>query len=403
MKTPTKSAHASAGKRGEGVRSDCYVEIAAAASGGIQIELQSKVAALYGEKIEQLAREACGFYAIEHAALQIEDGGALPFTLAARLEAAIKRAWPDRQAAFQLSQNARVFSSSKKERLRRTRLYLPGNEPKFFVNAGLHEPDAIILDLEDSVAPSEKDAARILVRHALQHVDFREAERMVRINAGASGKEDLREVVPHGAQTILIPKCEIAEHVRALAEEVDALREQHVLSHEIFFIPIIESAAGVLRAFEIAQASDKNCGLAFGLEDYVADLGAIKTAAGTESLFARSMIVNAAKAAGLQALDSVFADVNDAEGLQASTRAAKALGFEGKGCIHPRQIRVIHEALAPSMQELEEAQRIVAAFEAAQQQGLGVIALGTKMIDAPVVKRARQILESARRNSITPS
>lgn len=400
MKTLEANAHASAGKRGEGVRSDCYVEIAAAVSGGIQIELQSKVAALYGAKIEQLAREACCFYGIEHAALQIEDGGALPFTLAARLEAAIKRAWPDRQAAFRLSQNAQVFFPSKKERLRRTRLYLPGNEPKFFVNAGLHEPDAIILDLEDSVAPSEKDAARILIRHALQHVDFREAERMVRINAGEMGKEDLREAVPHGAQTILIPKCESAEQVRDVAEVVESICRQNELAHEIFLIPIIESAAGVLHAFEIAQASDKNCGLAFGLEDYVADLGAAKTAAGMESLFARSMVVNAAKAAGLQALDSVFADVNDAEGLQASTRAAKMLGFEGKGCIHPRQIRVIHEALAPSLEEIEEAQRIVAAFEEAQQQGLGVVALGTKMIDAPVVKRARQILESARRNNL---
>lgn len=398
MKTLEANAHASAGKRGEGVRSDCYVEIAAAVSGGIQIELQSKVAALYGEKIEQLAREACRFYAIEHAAIHIEDGGALPFTLAARFEAAIKRAWPDRQAALQLSQNARVFSSSKKERLRRTRLYLPGNEPKFFVNAGLHEPDAIILDLEDSVAPSEKDAARILVRHALQHVNFHEAERMVRINAGEMGKADLREIIPHGAQTILIPKCETAEHMRAVAEEVDTLCTQYHIEREIFLIPIIESARGVMQAFEIAQASDKNCGLAFGLEDYIADLGAIKTVAGTESLFARSMVVNAAKAAGLQALDSVFADVNDAEGLQASTRAAKALGFEGKGCIHPRQIRIIHEALAPSSHEIEEAKRIVAAFEAAQQQGLGVIALETKMIDAPVVKRAQQILEGARRN-----
>ena len=400
MKTLEANAHAFAGKRGEGVRSDCYVEIAAQTSGGIRIEFQSKVAALYGAQIEQLAREACRFYAIEHGAIQIEDGGALPFTLAARLEAAIKRAWPDRRAALQLSQNIRTLSSSKKERLRRTRLYLPGNEPKFFVNAGLHAPDAIILDLEDSVAPSEKDAARILVRHALQHVDFREAERMVRINAGELGQADLREVIPHGAQTILIPKCESAEQVRLVAEVVDSICRQYELAHEIFFIPIIESAAGVLRAFEIAQASDKNCGLAFGLEDYVADLGAMKTAAGTESLFARSMVVNAAKAAGLQALDSVFADVNDAEGLQASTRAAKMLGFEGKGCIHPRQIRVIHEALAPSMQEIEEAQRIVAAFEAAQQQGLGVVALGTKMIDAPVVKRAQQILESARRNNL---
>ncbi len=398
MKTPTQDAHASAGKRGEGVRSDCYIEIAVRESGGIAVALQSKVAALYGGAIEQLAREACGSYEIEHATLHIEDGGALPFTLAARLEAAIKRVWPDRLTSFQLPHTPRDFSSSKKERLRRTRLYLPGNEPKFFVNAGLHQPDAIILDLEDSVAPSEKDAARILVRHALQHVNFRDAERMVRINVGEMGKADLREVIPHGAQTILIPKCEAAEHVRVIAEEVDALRRQHGLTHEIFLIPIIENAAGVLHALEIAQASEMNCALAFGLEDYVADLGVSKTAMGTESLFARSMIVNAAKAAGLQALDSVFADVNDSEGLQASTRAAKALGFEGKGCIHPRQIRVIHEAFAPSQHEIEEATRIVAAFETAQQQGLGVIAIGTKMIDAPVVKRAQRVIENARRN-----
>jgi citrate lyase subunit beta/citryl-CoA lyase len=268
--------------------------------------------------------------------------------------------------------------------MRRSRLYLPGNEPKFMINAGLHGPDGIILDLEDSVAPAEKDAARALTRNALVAVDFGPCERMVRINQGEAGLEDLDWVVPHGVHVILVPKCEDPSHLRRIAARIEELRPRH----PVYLMPIIESALGCMRALEIATATPEVVGLAVGLEDYTADLGAQRTLDGRESFWARSVVVNAARAAGVQPLDTVFSDVDDMTGLRQSVLEAKALGFEGKGCIHPRQIPVVHDAFAPEPSEIERATQIVAAFEEAERQGLGVVSLGSKMIDPPVVKRA---------------
>jgi citrate lyase subunit beta/citryl-CoA lyase len=160
-------------------------------------------------------------------------------------------------------------------------------------------------------------------------------------------------------------------------------------------MPIIESAKGILNAFSIATASKSIVALAIGLEDYTADIGTQRTTEGRESFFARSMIVNAARAAGVQAIDTVFSDVNDNAGLLASVLEAKSLGFDGKGCIHPRQIRTIHEGFAPSATEIEKAKAIVFAFDEAEKKGLGVVSLGSKMIDAPVVKRALKTIDLA--------
>jgi citrate lyase subunit beta / citryl-CoA lyase len=300
---------------------------------------------------------------------------------------------PSLDKEYLLPFNKNNLYSTAKDKLRRSRLYLPGNEPKFLVNAGLHKPDGVILDLEDSVAPSEKDAARLIVRNALRTVDFYNAERMVRINQLPKGIEDLKYIIPHNVNVILIPKCESAEQVKQVEEEVNRIKDFHNIKNETWFMPIIESALGVIKAYEIASASEKNCALAIGLEDYTADIGTQRTLEGKESLFARSMLLNAAKAAGIQAIDTVFSDVNDMEGLKQSVIEAKSLGFEGKGCIHPRQIPVIHEAFAPTADEIDKAKKIVAAFEEAEKKGLGVVALGSKMIDAPVVKRAMKIIK----------
>lgn len=385
-----------AGKRGETIRSDCFVKVALKKSGGINLKLESKVGVLYGYSIQRLIFEMGAHFGLKHADIYLEDKGALPFTIAARFEAALKRARPELEAEFLLPINEKKISSTSKDRLRRSRLYLPGDEPKFFVNAGLHKPDGIILDLEDSVAPSEKDTARLLVRNALRSINFYCAERMVRINQNQAGLDDLRYIVPHHVEVILIPKCESAQQVIAVDNEVAKLRRQFDVANEIYFLPIIESALGVIKAYEIASASAKNCGLAIGLEDYTADLGVERTRAGDESRFARSMIVNAAKAAGIQAFDSVFSDMNDLDGLRASVSEAKSLGFEGKGCIHPRQIPVIHAGFMPSQDEITKALNIVDAFNEAQSRGSGVVALGAKMIDAPVVKRAQQTIKLAR-------
>jgi len=384
-----------AGKRGESVRSDCYIEINKKNSGGIKINLRSKVDTMYGESIRKQLGEMCKFYNLMNAEILIEDSGALPFTIAARFELALKKLIPETITEYLLPFNKKNLYQSSKDRLRRSRLYLPGNEPKFFINAGLHSPDGIILDLEDSVAPSEKEAAQLIVRNALRSVNFYGAERMVRINQLPKGCADLRYIVPHNVHVILVPKCESADQVKQIEKEVERLRREHNVKNEIFFMPIIESALGIIKAYEIASASRYNCGLAIGLEDYTADLGTQRTNDGKESIFARQMLINAANAAGIQAIDTVFSDVGDMEGLRQSVLEAKALGFEGKGCIHPRQIQVVHEAFAPSLEEIEKAKKIVLAFDEAEKKGLGVVSLGSKMIDPPVVKRAQRTLDLA--------
>ncbi len=390
----------SAGKRGDSVRSDCYFEIELKNSGGIKIDLKSKVDVMYGTSNKQMILDMSKYFGLKDAKILLEDNGALPFVLAARFELAIKRLFPDLKKEYLLPFNEKNLYSTKKDQLRRSRLYLPGNEPKFFVNAGLHSPDGIILDLEDSVAPSEKDAAQLLVRNALRSVDFYGAERMVRINQLPKGFDDLKYIVPNNVNVILIPKCESAEQIQQLEKEVEKLKKQHKVENPIYFMPIIESALGVIKAYEIASASKNNCALAIGLEDYTADIGTQRTNEGRESIFARQMLVNASKAAGIQAIDTVFSDVADMEALRQSVIEAKALGFEGKGCIHPRQIKVVHEAFAPTAEEIEKAKKIVLAFEEAEKKGLGVVSLGSKMIDPPVVKRAINTIELAILNNL---
>lgn len=398
MKTDSKKG--SAGKRGDKVRSDCFVEIELTRSGGIKSTLQSKVDSMYGDSISDLIIAMCEFFEIKHANILVEDFGALPFTLAARFESVYKKLRPDDVREFLPEMNKKNLYSTTKDRLRRSRLYLPGNEPKFYPNAGLHNPDGIILDLEDSVSPNEKTSARYLVRNALCAVDFYGAERMVRINQLPMGLDDLKFVIPHNVHVILIPKCESALTIKDVEEEIKMICAERNVQNDIYFMPIIESALGVVKAFEIASASEKICALAVGLEDYTADLGVARTKEGRESFYARCAVVNAAKAAGIQAIDTVFSDVDDMDGLRNSVIEAKSIGFEGKGCIHPRQIKVVHNAFAPTENEIEKAKRIVLAFDDAKKNGIGVVALGSKMIDAPVVKRAQHTIELAILNGL---
>jgi citrate lyase subunit beta/citryl-CoA lyase len=264
------------------------------------------------------------------------------------------------------------------------------------LNAGLHGPDAVILDLEDSVHPREKDAARYLVRNALTAVNFGDAERMVRINQLPLGLEDLDAVVPEAPDLVLVPKVETADEVQIVQARIEGIRRERRMESRVWIMPIVESALGVENAHAIATAADTVVALTIGLEDFTADLGVAKTPQGDESWWARSRLVNAARAAGLQAIDSVYGDVADEEGLEAWGRRSRAMGFQGMGCIHPRQIRIIHRAFAPTAEELEKALRIVEAFRQAEEKGLGVVSLGSKMIDQPVVLRARRLVERAR-------
>jgi citrate lyase subunit beta/citryl-CoA lyase len=357
---------------------------------------------MYGDAVRATCRAVLEALGVKDAAVTVEDEGALDFVMAARLEAAVTRAGLGNGTAFLPPPGPGFSARTTRERFRRSRLYLPGNEPKYFLNASLHKPDAIILDLEDAVAPPEKDAARLLVRNALRAVDFGQCERMVRINQGERGLADVDAVVPQNVHVVLIPKVETAEQVGAVDARAENARRAAGLETPCLLMPIIESALGCFNALAIAMASPNVAGLTIGLEDYTADLGARRTREGRESLWARQVVVNAARAAGVTPIDSVFSDFSDVEGLRQSVLEAKALGFEGKGCIHPRQVPVVHKAFAPSSAEIEKAKQIVLAFEDAERSGLGVVALGSKMVDPPVVKRALRIVRLAEALDLLP-
>jgi citrate lyase subunit beta/citryl-CoA lyase len=386
-----------AGRRGDDVRSDLFVAVEARVAGGIEIELKSRVGAYYGDSIRAQVAETLGALGVTHARVEVDDQGALPFVIEARVEAATRRAGLGKGRDARPKADVPARAPSARDRLRRSRLYLPGNEPKFMVNAGLHRPDGIILDLEDSVHAGEKDAARLLVRNALRTVDFGDAERMVRINQLPLGLEDLDAIVPEHPELILIPKVERAEQMIEVDRAVTELLARSGSARPLWLMPILESAEGIEHAYEIAKASNRTVALTIGLEDYTADLGVTKTKEGAETLFARMRLVNAARAAGLQAIDSVYGDVGDLEGLGAWAVRSRAMGFEGMGCVHPRQIAPIHGAFAPSKSEIDKALRIEAAFRDAQEKGLGVVSLGSKMVDPPVVERARRLVSRARK------
>ena len=383
-----------AGNKGKSVRSDCFVTLEITESKGISIDIKSKVGKLFGDSISKLCEDELSYFGIENAKLTVEDTGALPFVLMARIEAAIKKViQTDKQyVPKMLPEN--VYQTQR-DRFRRSRLYLPGNTPKLMLNAGIHKPDGIILDLEDSVAPDKKEEAKILVRNALCQINFYGAERMVRINQIPSGLDDLEYVVPYNVNLILIPKCENGDQVLLVDKKIMEIKAEKGIDYPIYLMPIIESAKGVINAYEIATSSKNVVAMAIGLEDYTADIGAPRSKEGKESFFARNKLVNSARAAGIQPIDSVFSDVSDMDALREVVIESKSLGFDGMGCIHPRQIKVIHEAFAPTEAEIEKAKKIVNAFIEANEKGLGVVSVGSKMIDPPVVKRAQRVIELA--------
>lgn len=282
----------------------------------------------------------------------------------------------------------------------RSLLFLPGNTPKMLEKGPFLEADALILDLEDAVSPREKDAARVLVRNALQTVDFRGKDIVVRINAPGVGSmwlQDIREIVLPGLAMVMIPKSEDGETIRQVDERIGAMEKERGLpAGSVRLIPLIETCRGIEHAYEIATASPRIYGLFLGAEDLTADMRCKRTREGSEILFARMALLNAARAAGVEAFDTPFTDVNDLDGLQADAQRARAYGYSGKASISPRHLEIINQVFSPSAEEIQYAREVVEAIEAAERSGKGVVAVRGKMVDKPVVLRARQTLDLAR-------
>jgi citrate lyase subunit beta/citryl-CoA lyase len=283
-------------------------------------------------------------------------------------------------------------------RLRRSLLYVPGNMPGMLQNIPVFDADGVMIDLEDAVPLAEKDSARILARNFLQTFSSRSKEIFVRINGLDTryALDDLREVLPARPDGIRLPKADEPEVVERLDTLLTEYEEKLGLEIGSFSIlPSIESAVGVLHCVETARASRRIVALAFGAEDYTASMEIQRSRGGEELLGARMQIVLAAKAAGLQAIDSVFSDANDMDGLRADTEAVKRLGFTGKSLVNPRQIEVVHEVFRPKPEEIDHALEVMEAIKKAREMGTGVISLRGRMVDAPVVKRAARTIRTA--------
>ncbi|MFU0831837.1 MAG: Citrate lyase subunit beta [Oscillospiraceae bacterium] len=283
--------------------------------------------------------------------------------------------------------------------LRRTMLYVPGNNPGMIRDAGIYDEDCIMFDLEDSVSPEEKDSARFLVYEMLRTLEYPGKELIVRINSPASpvGIQDLEAMVRTRKVAIRLPKTDCAQDVLFCEQQIERIeRENGIPVGSTRMMAAIESAAGVLNAKEIAFSSKRLIGIAIGAEDYVTNLKTKRSPEGIELLFGRSMVLLAARAAGIDAIDTVYSDVNNEEGFRDEVKLIKQLGFDGKSIINPRQIDPVHEIYTPTQKEIDHSIAVMKAIKEANQNKSGVISLNGKMVDKPIVERARRVLELAK-------
>ena len=283
--------------------------------------------------------------------------------------------------------------------MRRTMLYLPGNNPNMLTRGYLFGSDGVVLDLEDAVAMVEKDTARILVSKYLKQGEFGSCYVSVRINGVDTEywKDDLAAIVPNKRlDGIRVPKVEDENTVKIIDEELSRLEEQNGLPvGKLSLHCLLETAHGIWNAYEIAKASPRIEAIIPGGEDLRADLKTNRSDDSTELEWARRMLVFAARAAGVEPLDTVFARITDDEGLRKETEFIKQLGFSGKSIIHPNQIKIIHDIFTPTEQEIAKAQKIIAAAKEAAARGQGAVTVDGKMVDIPVVKRAEYTLVRA--------
>lgn len=288
-------------------------------------------------------------------------------------------------------------------KLRRSMLFVPGANAAMISNSFIYKPDSLMFDLEDSVAITEKDTARMLVAHALQHPLYRQMETVVRVNPLNSefGHLDLQAVVRAGVDVVRMPKTDSAEDVLEMEAAIAAVEREcgrEVGSTKM--LAAIESAIGIINAPAIAAASKRLIGIALGAEDYVRSLKTERSPDGIELLYARCAILQAARAHDIMAFDTVYSDARNEEGFLREAALIKQLGFDGKSLINPNQIALLHNLFAPTQKEFEQAERIIAAAEAAEKQGLGVVSLNGKMIDSPIIERAKLVVQRAQASGL---
>lgn len=421
-------------------KSDCLVKYQATAE-PLSIEVHSSVQSLFGNAIRTCAMQMLEEFKVTTGALLVDDDGALDLVIRARIEAVLrsagylsqKRLFVDASSEISRQTGVPTIESEKNASLdggierpgrslvkQQVRLYMPGDQPHFAINADFYGADILIFDLEDSVPLARKFEARILVRRFLENSFlFRKSERAVRINPLSTEESvhDIAEIVPAMPDIILLPKCESAMDVERLDTLLTANEEEYgLVPGSIRIMPIIESAKGVLAAYEIARASQRNSALCFGYEDFSRDIQSkpdiVKVAhvqddgsqkvniqlnpvSSIDSLLARQIIILASRAAGIEPLDSSYSDIGNTEGLLNSCYEARALGFTGKSVIHPTQIPYVKKAFLPSDEEVQYAKAVIAAYEESLKAGKGAVAIDGQMIDIPVVEKARRIIEES--------
>lgn len=290
-----------------------------------------------------------------------------------------------------------------KERLRRTMMFVPGNNPAMVKDAGIYGADSIMFDLEDAVSMAEKDAARDLVYEALQTQDYGDAELVVRVNGQDTPyyANDVRAMVKAGIDVVRLPKAEDAEMVEKLDTDITAAEKEFGREEgSTMLMAAIESAKGVINAYQIASASDRMMGIALSAEDYTTDMKTHRYPDGAELEFARNMVLHAARAAGVAAFDTVFTNMNDTEGFYRETEYIHQLGFDGKSLVNPRQIPMVNKVYEPTKKEIENAKNVENAIKEAKLKGSGVISMNGQMVDRPVVLRAERVMRLAKASNL---
>ena len=380
---------------------DVMIRIAPLDTQDIDLQINSSVEKQFGDAIRTTILDVLARYNVRGVQLNVDDKGALHFTCTTGSPAGTRQRYPGSAMGGLPMISASL--QQRKTRTRRSMLFVPGANAAMVSNSFIYPADALMFDLEDSVALREKDTARRMVYHALQHPLYRDIETIVRVNALDSewGVNDLEAVVRGGADVVRLPKTDTAQDVLDIEKEI--LRIEKACGREpgsTGLLAAIESPLGITRAVEIAHASERLIGIALGAEDYVRNLRTERSPEGTELLFARCSILQAARSAGIQAFDTVYSDANNEAGFLQEAAHIKQLGFDGKSLINPRQIDLLHNLYAPTQKEVDHARRVVEAAEAAAREGLGVVSLNGKMVDGPVIDRARLVLSRAELSGI---